>query len=203
MMFKNLADEAALLLITHNVIAEEKREAYTYGFELFFEKLFFYGIVFIIALLTRTLLFSALFIFAYKMLRQYTGGFHCKTAELCLVVSVLIYLVVMLLYMVDMNRIEFVLAIGALVSTIIIFIFSPRENINRPLEDGEKKKYRTVSIIISTITAIVATVSYKLDISFLFYSTSCSLTADAVLIILSLGRCKNEDNTAEGSGSNG
>lgn len=202
-MFKNLSDKAALLLITHNVIAEEKREAYTYGLELFFEKLFFYGIILIISLLTKTLVFSALFIFNYKMLRQYTGGFHCKTAELCLVASVLIYLIVMLVYILDMDSIKFALTIGSLISSIIIFIFSPRESINRPLECEEKKKYRAMSIIIAAITLIIAAISYRLDISFLFYSTSCSLTADAVLITLSLGRCKNEEDSVESFGGNG
>lgn len=202
-MFKNLADEATLLLITHNIVTEEKREAYTYGFELFFEKLFFYGIILVIAILTKTLLFSALFIFTYKMLRQYTGGFHCATAELCLIVSVLIYLVVVLLYLLDIDQIRFVLSIGSLISTIIIFIFSPRESKNRPLEGEEKNKYRTMSIIIGTITAIVAAVSYRLNILVLFYSASCSLAADAVLIILSFGRCKNEEDAVKGFGGDG
>ncbi len=202
-MFKNLADDAAIMLITNNIIEEEKREAYTYGFELFFENILFFGIIFIIALLTKTLIFSVLFTFLYKMLRQYTGGFHCKTAELCLVVSVLIYLVVVLLYKLDMDSIEFVLAIGILFSTIIIIIFSPRESKNRPLESGERKKYRVISIVIAAIIALVATISYKLNFSLLFYSASCSLTADAVLIILSLGRYKDEEDTVEGFGGNG
>ena len=202
-MFKNLADEAALLLITHKIIAEEKREAYMYGFELFFEKIFFYGIILIIAILTKTLIFSVLFTLSYKMLRQYTGGFHCKTAELCLVVSVLIYLLAILLYLLDMDLVKSVLGIGAFLSTILIFVFSPRESKNRPLGSEEKKKYRAMSIIISAIIVIVAAISYRLDISFLFYSTSYSLTADAVLIILSLGRCKNEEDSVEGFSSNG
>ncbi len=198
-MFKNLADDAAVMLITHNIVAEEKREAYTYGFELLFESLFFFGITFIIALLTKTLIFSTLFIFSYKMLRQYTGGFHCKTAEMCLAVSIIIYLVILLLYMMNVDLIEFSLAIGVFISTIIIFIFSPRESKNRPLESGEKKKYRVMSIIIAAIIALVAAISYRLNISFLFYSSSCSLTADAVLIILSLRRCKDERENAEDS----
>lgn len=195
-MFKKLADEATILLITHNVVLEEKREAYTYGLELFFEKMFFYGIIFIIALFTKSLAFSALFIFLYKMLRQYTGGFHCKTAEMCLVVSVMIYLIILLLYKLSAPSIEFALVIGIFTSTIIIFIFSPRESKNRPLETEEKTRYRVMSIVIAVITAFIAAVSYRLNISPMFYSTSCSLTADAVLIILSLRRCENEEENA-------
>lgn len=95
MMFKTLADESAHLLISHKIIDEENREAYTYGLELFFEKAFLYALISIIAILTNTLLFSIVFIVTYKALRQYTGGFHCKTAEMCLVISILIYLLVL------------------------------------------------------------------------------------------------------------
>lgn len=199
-MFKYLADQTAIMLITNNIIAEEKREAYAYGFELFFEKLFFYGIIFVNALLTKTFLFSTLFIFFYKMLRQYTGGFHCKTAKLCLVVSVMIYLVTVLIYMLNSNLIKFILAISAVFSTIIIFIFSPRENKNRPLENEEKRKYRTISIIIAAVTLVIVVISYNVNVSFLFYSASSSLTADAVLIILSLRRCRNERENDENFG---
>lgn len=195
-MFKKIAVETTILLIAHNVVLEEKREAYTYGLELFFENLFFYGIIFIIALLTKTLAFSALFIFLYKMLRQYTGGFHCRTAEKCLLVSVMIYLIILLLHKLNLNLIEWALIMGTFISIIIVFIFSPRESKNRPLETGEKIRYRVRSIVIAAITALVAAVSYKLNISSFFYSASCSLTADAVLIIISLGRCKNEEENA-------
>ncbi len=195
-MFKKIADEITILLITHNVVLEEKREAYTYGLELFFEKLFFYGIIFIIALFTQTLAFSTLFIFLYKMLRQYTGGFHCKTAENCLVVSVMIYLIILLLYKLNLNLIEFALIMGTFISIIIVFIFSPRESKNRPLENEEKIRYRVRSIVIAVITALIAAVSYRINISTIFYSASCSLTADAVLIILSLRRCENEEENA-------
>lgn len=202
-MFKNIADDAAIMLISHNIIAEEKREAYTYGFELFFEKIFFYGIVLTIALLTKTIVFSLLFMISYKMLRQYTGGFHCKTAEMCLAFSVLIYLIILLLYIAKSNKAEFVLAISSFVSVIIIFIFSPIESVNRPLETNEKKMYRRLSILISAIIALIAIVSYRLSIPALFYSTSCSLTADAVLILFALRRCKNERENVEGFGSDG
>lgn len=111
-MFKILADESALLLISHKIIDEENRDAYTYGLELFFEKAFLYAIIFIIAIFTKTILFSIAFIVTYKALRQYTGGFHCKTAEMCLVISILIYLIALLIFLFKPRALELILATG-------------------------------------------------------------------------------------------
>ena len=199
-MFKTLADESALLLISHKIIDEENREAYTYGLELFFEKAFLYAIIFIIAILTKTLLFSIVFIVTYKALRQYTGGFHCKTAEMCLVISVLIYLIALLIFLVKPQLFEFILAISTIISTIIILIFSPIENANRPLDITEKKKYRIISIAITSVIAMVVALSYNMGFHAIFYSFSFSLTADAVMIILSLGGNKCEKDDSEGFG---
>lgn len=138
MMFKTLADESAHLLISHKIIDEENREAYTYGLELFFEKAFLYALISIIAILTNTLLFSIVFIVTYKALRQYTGGFHCKTAEMCLVISILIYLLALVIFLVNYHTFEFILAISTIVSSIVILVFSPIESKNRPLDVDEK-----------------------------------------------------------------
>lgn len=200
MMFKILADESALLLISHNIIDEENREAYTYGLELFFEKAFLYVIILIIAVLTKTILFSIAFIVTYKALRQYTGGFHCKTAEMCLVISILIYLIALLFFLFKSQALELFLAIGTIVSAIVIFICSPIENTNHPLDIAEKKKYRIISIGITSVIAIAISLSYNMEFHAMFYSLSFSLTADAVMIILSLGGNKHEKDDSEGFG---
>lgn len=202
-MFKILADESALLLISHKIIDEENRDAYTYGLELFFEKAFLYAIIFIIAIFTKTILFSIAFIITYKALRQYTGGFHCKTAEMCLVISILIYLIALLIFLFKPRALEFILATGTIVSAIVIFIFSPIENANRPLDIAEKKKYRIISIGITAVAAIAVALSYNMGFHAIFYSFSFSLTADAVMIILSLGgnKCEKDDSESFGESS--
>ncbi len=199
-MFKILADESTLLLISHKIIDEENRDAYTYGLEPFFEKAFLYAIIFIIAIFTKTILFSIAFIVTYKALRQYTGGFHCKTAEMCLVISILIYLIALLIFLFKPRALELILATGTIVSAIVIFIFSPIENTDRPLDIAEKKKYRIISIGITSVIAIAIALSYNMEFHAMFYSLSFSLTADAVMIILSLGGNKHEKDDYEGFG---
>lgn len=202
-MFKRLADDVSLLLVTNNVIPSEHREFYIYGLELFFQKLALYFAILVIAVLTKTLLLSFVFVIAYTGLRRYTGGYHCKTAELCFIVSILIYLIMVLIYVFDIPQIETTLAITSLLSLPVILRFSPVESENNPLEDKEKEKYRKLSIIISLILTLAAAISFCLNLKVVFYSVAWSLSADAVLIILTLGRSSHEENNIEGDGNNG
>ena len=199
-----------MLLTANEIIKTEDYDAYRYGLELAISKITMYTIIFIIALLTKTFLFGILFVGMYVVLRQYTGGFHCKSAEMCIVTSILIYLIVSLLYLLSLidtgiTVIMIVLALTALITPLIISIFSPIESSNNPLTKDEKRKYHRNSVIVSIILLIISTIALILRLNVLFYSSAGSLTADAVLIILSLGsrRNENEENCYEGDSCNG
>ena len=81
--------------------------------------------------------------------------------------------------------------------------FSPVETPNNPLTNEEKKKYHLNTMITSIILLIIACVSLITNITSLFYASAGSLTADAVLIILSLRRSQNEENGYESGSDNG
>ncbi len=122
-MFERLADEVSLLLISYNIISSEERESYVYGLELLFPKIALYLTILIIAVLSKTLLISTLFIIMYMGLRRYTGGFHCKTAEMCFLFSLLIYLMMVLLYFIKKAEINYTMMGLSVISSIILLIF--------------------------------------------------------------------------------
>lgn len=202
-MFKILAENGSDLLISYHIVEAEKKEAYAYGLELLFEQATFYIVILIISVLTSSYLFSFLFVAIYKVLRQCTGGFHCKTAGRCFAFSVIIYIFALVLFTTDFNIAEYVLSVSVLSSVFIIIIFAPIENINHPVETWEKKKYRIKSIVISIAITLLTAVSFILNVTIIFYSASCALTADAILIIMSLRRCKDDPNIIGSIGGNG
>lgn len=189
-MFQNLSKELSTLLAANKVIPMEHIEIYAYGLELFLFKSTFYLIVLIIALLCNSVLVSLAFLVSFLGLRQYTGGYHCRTSGMCMTVSLLLYLSMLLIYHLDISRAASTLIVLSILSFIVILIFSPRENKNKKLDNREKKIYRIVSLVISTILLASSCLSYIGKIDWLFYSLSYSLTADAVMILLSLRRCK-------------
>lgn len=202
-MFKQWAKDISLMLIANKIITFENREAYSYGIELFLFKTSLYIIVAVIALITNTLIPSAIFVVSYTLLRQYNGGYHCKTAEMCMVVSIFMYLFFLLLYKLDYGNTKIFFLISSCISFLPIAIFSPVENINNPLTVQEKRKYHIIAVIIAASFIAVVLFGYFFTIKNLFYSVSYSLTADAVLIILGLRRNKNEKACNESDSSDG
>lgn len=202
-MFKQWAKDISLMLVANRIITFENREAYSYGIELFLFKTSLYIIVALIALITNTLIPSIIFVVSYTLLRQYNGGYHCKTAEMCMVVSIFMYLIFLLLYELDHENIKIFFLISSCISFLPIAIFSPVENINNPLTVQEKRKYHIIAVIIAASLIAAVLFGYFFTIKNLFYSVSYSLTADAVLIILGLRRNKDEKAYNESNSSDG
>lgn len=192
-MFKQWAKDISLMLVANNIITFKNRDAYSYGIELFLFKTSLYIIVAIIALVTNTLIPSAIFVVSYTLLRQYNGGYHCKTAEMCMIVSVFMYLIFLLLYKLDYGNTKKLFLISSCISLLPIAEFSPVENVNNPLTVKEKKKYHIISIAIAIVLVGIMILGYIFNINNIFYAVSYALTADAVLIILGLRRNKNEE----------
>ena len=136
------------------------------------------------------------------LLRQYSGGYHCKTAETCMIVSIFMYLIFLLLYKLDYDNVKIFFLISSFISLLPITIFSPVENINNPLTIKEKNKYHIIAIIIAVILTAIMLIGYFVNINDIFYATSYALTADAVLIILGLRRSKNEEVCNESDSNN-
>lgn len=191
-MFKSIAENLSLLLVTSRHIKPEDREFYTYGLELLAAELIFYAVVLLFSLLTGTLAVSVLFVVLYMFLRQYSGGYHSKTAEMCFIISVMIYLLMILLVQIDIAGIRHVLMASSAVSFVVITLLSPVENENKPLTQEEKKTYRFIAILAAALFTALCAVSFVFGWKELFYSLSWALTVDAVLLILSPKKIKGE-----------
>ncbi len=202
-MFRKISENIAGMLVANDIVTDDNREAYIYGLELLIPQILFYIGLLVISLFTKTLLLSFLFVVTYKVLRQYTGGFHCKSAEVCLIVSVLIYLMLLLLFYSHSVIVDMVLTATSIISSVILFRFSPIEDKNKPLDDIEKGIYRNLSVIATIIAISLIIISFFLNLMEIFYAVAWSLSADAVLILLAIiRRCKNEEDDLEGSSNN-
>ena len=191
-MYKHLAEGLATLLAANKIIDVDEQENYSYGLELFLFKSTLYIIIFIISLLTNSFWISLIFTFSYMLLRQYTGGFHCKSAEVCMITSILIYMLMLLLYNTGVYSYSVWMPVLDFLSYLVIFLNAPIENENNPLEISEIKAYRTVSIIVSSVLLVLCAVLHFFGLYNYIYPISFAMTADAVLILITPRRKKNE-----------
>lgn len=195
-MYKNLADSIATLLSANKIIDINNQEIYSYGLELFLFKFTLYTIILIISLLTNSFLISLVFTASYMLLRQYTGGYHCKSSEACMVTSVLIYTLMLILYNAEFYSQNLLLINLDFLSYLTIIVKAPMENENKPLEKHEIKKYRVLSLIASTIMISFSVLLLLVNAHELLFSISYALTADAVLLLIPQRRKKNEEDNS-------
>lgn len=136
-------------IISEKCIKEEERDIYRFGLECMILKLIHYVSYIIIALALHSL--PSLLISSCVMipLRSKAGGYHAKTRIGCYVFSCSMITVICLL-----NRIilpELIHMIILVIANIILLIWAPVENENRPLEQVEVYAFRKQVIIILLI----------------------------------------------------
>lgn len=203
-MLKSIAEEITVALASNDIIKTEEMEAYTYGLELLIPKVILYAVILVISLITNTFLASVSFVVLLMFLRRYTGGFHCKTAETCLLFSLLIYLLALLGYEFVQYIPNIACGISSFVSAVIVFVFAPVEDVNRPLDKSEKVQYRQKAMIALSVILSLEMIALFFRFDTISYLSACSLTVNAVLILLSqIRRCKYEVNNPESSCENG
>lgn len=202
-MLKSIAEEVTVVMAANDIIKTEEMEAYTYGLELLIPKVILYVVILVVSLITDTFLMSVAFVILLMCLRRYSGGFHCKTAEICVIVSFLMYLLAIFGYEFVSFIPNMVYGVSTVLSSVIVLIFSPVEDKNRPLDETEKKLYRQKAMIALSFILVLEFASLILKFRALSYLSASSLTANAVLILLSqTRRCKYESNNPESSCEN-
>ncbi len=154
----NLSNKLVSIFIKNNIIDEKDKEIYIYGLNQGIIMIFNIITVIIIGIILNMLFLSLLFIITYIPIRVYAGGFHCRTQTKCYIFSVIMQICVLLLCKVHfLNETISILTIS-ITGSIIGFLLSPVEDINKRLDDLEvkvyKKKARTNIIIIQFLTLL-------------------------------------------------
>lgn len=187
-MLSKLAKKMTSFFISRKLIEESKKEVYDYSFEILLSTLLNGLFLFIIALTSRTFLYSILYVFAFIFMRGSAGGYHAKTHFGCLILLLSTYIVFLLLIKFISGTILFYLTIiFSVFSLISVFLFAPVENINNPLTNKEKiilaRKSILYTIIILSIVYIILSTAGKVHIGF---SLTCGLTT--VCLFLPIGK---------------
>lgn len=146
-MEQKLAALMCQYMLKNKIIQPDLFDVYCYGTELLLSFVMSTSIIVILGIvcqrITQTIVFLVLFIF----LRRFTGGYHANTYLVCKAFTVGTYIVVISLSEIStVTTAHFFLT--ALLGTSIIFIWGPIENPNKPLTLLEKKKYKTIALVL-------------------------------------------------------
>lgn len=136
-----LIDKIGNRFVRDGIITEEDKELYTYGMQQGVLILLNIISAIIIGFIFNMVWQSVVFLLLYIPLRSYAGGYHARTQIRCYLVS----LFIMIIALVGMRTIQWT-SLTALISVIIsvsfIFLLTPVEDVNKPLEASERIIYR-------------------------------------------------------------
>ena len=173
----------------NHIIKHDDRELYIYGFNQGLNILLNLITTLVVGLLFRNILELAIFIAAYIPLRSFAGGYHAKTPLRCYIYSIIMIILVSvgMKYLLFVDMVYYViLAISAL----IIFVLSPAEDKNKPLDKIELKVYRKRTSLILLVELIICILSNVIDLRTVFISIIYNLAVMSVIILLGMLKSK-------------
>lgn len=159
-------------------ISSEYKEVYIYGLELIFSFIISTSIIITIGIVLRQLISAVTFLITFIIIRQYTGGYHATTYFMCKFYTISCFLVSVLLaniITVPKNAFLVLLFFG----TIIICLFGPIENPHKPLTLKEKKKYKTIGLLLYSIWSLIG-----FQISYTSISNTIFFTLCIIIILM-------------------
>lgn len=176
-------------LVRSNVIEAEDAEIYIYGINQILVSVLNVSSALIIGLIFGTLLEIAVFMAAYIPLRSFAGGYHAKTPLRCYIFSVIMLIIVSigLKYLhIEMWGYYAVL----LAAVLIVFVLSPIEDKNKPLDDLEYKVYKKRAIIIAVIELVISVLFKLTGLDNLFIAVVYSFAVLGFMLVA--GMVKNK-----------
>lgn len=155
-MYEKLSKVLADFLVAENAIPTEKYEIYTYGLECLIARIGTILYLLILSICLRAFCQAVIFYFVFLAMRKFSGGYHATTYVRCNVLYLLTFTVAVLadrFILSNCDSPSFTVFILLFVFLTVI-IFSPIENPNNPIENGQERKFRRNSLLITSGLAV-------------------------------------------------
>ena len=163
-MFNIISKYISSKMIKKKLITEKNLSVCEYAMEVIMLNSLLLLILLSISLLLGQGLFFVCYIIFFVPLRMFSGGYHSKRSEVCLVLSVTLYMVGIVFVNIDtaifVNKIIIILA---LICSLFMFEYAPVVNPGRPLSSSRITKIRSMVRKIIFINIILFVICYKFN----------------------------------------
>lgn len=165
-MIEKLAKVLVKWQIKKKYLSESDESLYTYAYELLIGQVVNILIACLLAIIFHAYITVFIYLVTYIPLRSYAGGHHAESFNVCTFVSaMLIGIACILVKLIQPSYILFINIIGFLTSGLLLFLLSPVEDHNKPLDKAERVRYRRRSrgiwVIESALWLILYLAGYK------------------------------------------
>lgn len=190
-MLRKLAGRISSYYIRKSKVDIADKEIYDYCFEVLLSTILNLFAILVLAIVTKLYLETLCFIITFMALRGSTGGVHAKTHLGCFISLIIVFAILPICFkFISVDILRYIGISFASLGCIFIFALSPVDNINRPFEKFERRKFRKRSITLTLIAALI----FAILISF-NATIKCAFAIGFVILVVSvsliLGFIKN------------
>lgn len=183
-MISTLSSSISEKLCSANVISRDEQELYSYGFFLLLSRGIFFAVAAVFGILFETFWESILFYILFSTLRGYAGGIHASRESVCMVsTTVSLLLASAGIRWMELSECVAVSSWMLLLGSLVVFIMSPLDSEEKPLNDSERRYYRLIARGIALATTMVAFSSMAMSSQVIMYVAAFALSLEGILLI--------------------
>lgn len=187
-MFVKIADNIVKWMLNSQIIEENKAVICRWGISHILDTAFNIATFLIIGILFNMPVETIVFTLGYIPLRIYAGGYHAKTPFRCWCLSNII-LAVSLVIVQNAEKYYIAFGILSLIAVMGLIILMPVEDLHKPLDENDRKKYKKRGVAILAVEICISVVFT------LLHHSKISLVLSSIWVLLSvmliLGVIKN------------
>ena len=170
-----------------------------YSFEIMLSTLQSFFALAVLALVFGTVLETTIFLAGFVPLRLIAGGYHAKNHFRCFLILMFVYSsLLMTLSYLPLEYMVAVIITSCLVSGVLVFLFAPSEDNNKPITSEETTRFRKKSriaiacnsVVLVVITVFVTDKKYALSLAFGIITVGLSLLANRIKRRYQVGKNK-------------
>lgn len=184
-MFTKAADKITNSLVKHNLVSDKNRIASQFGIEMLIVYLINIISAITIGFLLGRPLETAILLAALVNLRGYNGGIHAPNYYLCYIFSMLTIFASLktIVWASSLLVHPYFLALFIFPFCGIVFLLSPVEDNNKPLDDIEKTVYRQRGLTTLTVTLAVSLVLIMIGLTSFGYAVGMAIIIIGTLML--------------------
>jgi len=156
--------------VAQDIIQQEDIDVYAYSFEILISALMSSIALVILAVLSKTILYSALYLLGFIPLRLIAGGYHAKSHFRCFTILVISYSVFLLLISFLPAQIISPTLLLVALSLSLVFMFAPIVDRNKPISSLKivqlKKMSRVYILLVAPVICMLAVLVHDNRVGF-------------------------------------
>jgi len=158
---EKFSQKVIALFCENKIIQEDDRELYEYALNILLTGVLHFLLSLLIGLSLGMIKESLALFASFFVIRKFAGGFHAAKPWQCYLFSIATNMALLLLMKVLLKQADVFFYVCLIIPMPFIFLLSPAESPNKPLNAKEKKIYRLISIIaccaLTTLSAVIFT----------------------------------------------